>query len=91
MMQKNVFSKKEFTEPASKDFLLVELDFPKGDPDLKERNMPHAKKYEIEGFPTVILFDESGNEFDRFFASQFPSVDEFLAHLTAALKKKGLE
>ena len=90
-MRKNVFSKKEFVEAASKDFILVELDFPKGDPELKEKNQPYAKEYKIEGFPTVILFDSEGKEFNRFFASQYPDTEKFLAHLKGALEKKDLD
>lgn len=90
-MRKNVFSKKEFIDAASKNFILVELDFPNGDKELKEKNEPYAKKYEIEGFPTVILFNPDGKEFDRFFASQYPKTDEFLKHLDEALAKKELD
>jgi len=90
-MRKNVFTKKEFVEGASKNFILVELDFPKGDKKLKEKNQPFAEKYKIEGFPTVILFDSDGKEFTRFFASQYPSTGEFLKHLDAALEKKDLD
>jgi len=89
-MRKNVFSKKAFVKEASKDFILVELDFPNGDKALKKKNQPYAEKYKIEGFPTVILFDAEGKEFDRFFASQYPKVDEFLDHLDKALEKKDL-
>lgn len=87
-MRKNVFSKKEFVEKASKDYVLVELDFPNGDPDLKKKNEPYAQKYKIEGYPTVILMDPEGKEFTRFFASQFPKTDDFLKHLKESLKKK---
>lgn len=90
-MRKNVFSKKEFVDAASKRFILVELDFPKGDKALKEKNQPLAEKYRIEGFPTVILFTPEGKEFTRFFASQFPKTDEFLKHLDKALDKKDLD
>lgn len=90
-MRKNVFSKKEFVEAASKQYILVELDFPKNDKDLKEKNQPLAEKYKIEGFPTVILFTPEGKEFTRFFASQFPKVDDFLKHLKEALEKKDLD
>ena len=85
-MRKNVFSKKAFTTAASKDFILVELDFPQKDKALKEKNGPYADKYKIEGFPTVILFDSKGKEYDRFFASAHPSVDKFLAHLKKVKK-----
>jgi thiol:disulfide interchange protein len=91
MMSKKVFSKQEFVTAASKDFVLVHLDFPKGDKALAEKNKPYAEKYEIEGYPTVILLDGKGKEFDRFFASQYPEIDLFLAHLKAALEKKDLD
>ena len=90
-MRKNVFSKKEFVDAASKKFILVELDFPKGDKEVAEKNQPHSDKYKIEGFPTVILFDSKGKEFTRFFASEFPSSKEFLKHLDASLEKKDLD
>jgi thiol:disulfide interchange protein len=91
MMKKNVFSKEEFFKEASKGFVLVHLDFPKADKELAEKNQPHFDKYEIEGFPTVILLDGEGKEFDRFFASQYPEVAPFLAHLKEALEKKDLD
>ncbi len=91
MMSKKVFSKEEFVTAASKDFVLVHLDFPKGDPELKKKNQPYADKYKIEGFPTVILLDKEGKEFTRFFASQYPEIDKFLAHLKDSLEKKDLD
>jgi thioredoxin-related protein len=90
-MRKNVFSKKEFVTAASKKFILVELDFPKGDKELSEKNQPLAEKFQIEGFPTVILLDSEGKEFTRFFASQFPKVEDFLKHLDEALERKELD
>ncbi len=87
-MRKNVFSKKEFVDAASKKFVLVELDYPNGDAAVKEKNAPFAEKYKIEGFPTVILFTAEGKEFTRFFASEFPKTDLFLKHIDEALAKK---
>jgi thioredoxin-related protein len=90
-MRKNVFSKKEFVDAASKKFVLVELDFPKGDKAVSEKNQPFAEKYKIEGFPTVILFNSEGKEFTRFFASGHPKIDDFLKHLDQSLAKKELD
>lgn len=90
-MRKNVFTKKEFTDAASKKYILVELDFPHGEKEVAEKNQPYAEKYKIEGFPTVILFDADGKEFTRFFASQYPKTDLFLEHLDKALEKKELD
>jgi len=91
MMRKDVFSKKEFVEKASKKFILVEIDFPKADPELKKKHEPLAERYKVEGFPTVVLLDSSGKEFTRFFASQFPKIEDFLKHLDASLEKKELD
>ena len=90
-MRKNVFSKADFVSKASKKFVLVELDFPNGEPAVKEKNNPYAEKYKIEGFPTVILFSPEGKEFHRFFASEFPKTPDFLAHLDESLVKKDLD
>lgn len=90
-MRKNVFSKKEFVSAASKKFILVELDFPNGDPAVKEKNAPYAEKYKIEGFPTVILFTSEGKEFSRFFASEYPITEDFLKHLDEEHAKKNLD
>lgn len=90
-MRKNVFTKSEFVDAASKKFILVELDFPNGDAAVKEKNEPYAKKYKIEGFPTVILFTPEGKEFSRFYASEYPKIDVFLKHLDEALAKKDLD
>jgi thioredoxin-related protein len=90
-MRKNVFTKKEFVTGASKKFILVELDYPKGDKALSEKNQPLAEKYKIEGFPTVVLLDSSGKEFTRFFASEHPTVEAFLKHLDESLEKKDLD
>ena len=91
MMSKKVFSKEEFLKEASEKFVLVHLDFPNGDPELKKKNEPYAEKYEIEGFPTVVLLDSEGKEFTRFFASQYPDIDLFLSHLETSLENKDLD
>lgn len=91
MMRKNVFSKKEFVESASKNFVLVELDFPNKDKELKKKNQPYAEKYKIEGYPTVILMDADGKEFNRFYASEFPKIEDFLAHLQKQLNRRDLD
>lgn len=89
-MRKNVFSKPEFVKAAAAKFVLVELDYPKANKELAEKNQPLAEKHKIEGFPTVLLLDAEGKEFDRFFASKYPSTEAFLKHLDEALEKKDL-
>jgi thioredoxin-related protein len=90
-MRKNVFSKKEFVNAASKNFVLVEIDLPQKDKETAEKNEPLAEKYKVEGFPTVILLTSEGKEFSRFFASGFPKVDLFLKKITEARDRKDLD
>jgi thioredoxin-related protein len=90
-MRKNVFSKKEFIDAASKHFVLVELDFPRGDKETAEKNQPHAEKYQVDAFPTVIIFDSAGKEVSRFIASAHPSIDEFVAHLDKVRERSELD
>lgn len=89
MMRKNVFSKEEFVEKASKDYVLVEIDLPRADKALAARNQIVAEKYKIDGFPTVVLLNSEGKEFDRFYASEYPDVDKFLTHISKSLSDKG--
>ena len=63
MLDKEVFSKPEFKEYASKNLVLLELDFPrmkKMPPEVIAQNEKLAVKYGIQGFPTVVVFDSSG-------------------------------
>lgn len=90
-MRKNVFTKKEFIEAASKKFVLVELDFPNSNPEETAKNQPFAEKYKVEGFPTVILFTAEGKETTRFYASEYPTTEAFLKHLKDSEEKKNLD
>jgi thiol:disulfide interchange protein len=91
MMGKEVFSKEEFLKAASKNYVLVHLDFPKKDKELTEKNQPYLEKYKVSGFPTVVLLDSEGVEFSRFTASKYPKVELFLEQLATALENKDLD
>jgi thioredoxin-related protein len=63
MLDKEVFSKPEFKEYATKNLVLLELDFPRKKqmpPETTAQNEKLAMKYGIQGFPTVVVFDSSG-------------------------------
>ena len=67
-LHKNVLDTTEFKEFAAKNYVLVELDFPRQkaqSDELKKANRALAEKYEIEGYPTVIVLDGSGKEVSR--------------------------
>jgi len=59
----NVLTTKEFEDYANKNFVLVELDFPRTKEQpaaLKKANADLAKKYNLEGYPTSIVLDADG-------------------------------
>ncbi|MCB1099778.1 MAG: thioredoxin family protein, partial [Verrucomicrobiae bacterium] len=61
-----VMTKSEFTEPARKGFVLVELDFPKHKPqtdELKSQNELLRRKFAIKGYPTLLLADFEGRAY----------------------------
>jgi thioredoxin-related protein len=64
-LHKNVLSSPEFLSYAKDNLVLVEIDFPRTKPQndaLKKANKELAKKHDIDGYPTVIVFDSNGKE-----------------------------
>ena len=65
-LDKEVFSKPEFVEAASKEYVLVLIDSPSDESILsekaKEQNPKLVKKYGIEGFPSVLIMDAEGTK-----------------------------
>jgi len=69
-LHKEVFEFESFLAGAEKSFVLVALDFPNGDDAKKrvpnpQRNDELMKKYEIQGYPTVLLMTPDGDVFAR--------------------------
>jgi protein disulfide-isomerase len=63
MLDREVFSKPEFKEYASKNLVLLELDFPRMKQmpaETKEQNRRLALQYQIQAFPTVVVLDGNG-------------------------------
>ena len=64
-LDREVFSKPEFKEYASKNLVLVELDFPRKkalSDSLKKQNEELASKYDVQGFPTIIVLNGEGKK-----------------------------
>ena len=58
-----VFSQQEFKDYAAKKLVLVEVDFPHGfklPEATQKQNEALGKKYQIQGYPTVIVTSPSG-------------------------------
>lgn len=64
-LNREVFSKPEFKDYATKNLVLLEVDFPRGKvlPDsVKRQNQELANEYQIQGFPTVVVLDGEGRK-----------------------------
>jgi len=67
-LHKEVFNEPAFKSGVEKNFILVELDYPrtKEQPaNIKDRNTQLAKDFKIEGYPTVYLTDASGTPYAK--------------------------
>jgi len=83
-LHKNVFTSPEFNEFASKNLVLVEVDFPRKKEQteqLKKTNRELAKKHEIDGYPTVIVFDSNGKQLDKKVGYGGTSAKDYVAQL----------
>jgi thioredoxin-related protein len=69
LLDREVFSKPKFKEYASKNLVLVELDFPKTKPvsdATRKQNLRLAQRYQIQGFPTIIVLNGDGEVVGEF-------------------------
>ena len=87
-LNKEVFSKPEFAEYAKKNLVLVEVDFPrrkKLSPAQTKANEALSEKYDIEGFPTIVLLGADGKLLGK--TSYAPNPTAFIAELEKLRKK----
>jgi len=64
-LNKEVFSKPEFSEYAKKNLVLVEVDFPRKkelSQDQKKANQALQEKYKIQGYPTIVVLNSEGKK-----------------------------
>lgn len=62
-LSNEVFSKEEFKDYADENLILVRLDFPKDIEQSAETKMYNgqlAQRYNVQGFPTILLFNSQG-------------------------------
>lgn len=91
-LKKEVFDQKAFAA-VTKDFVLVELDYPqkkKQDPAVQAKNKAIAEKFAIEGFPTVLLLTAEGEPFAQT-GYEEGGPETYLAHLAELLKANTAE
>ena len=91
-LHNEVFDHEQFLVAAQKDYVLVALDYPNSEeakakvPNPK-RNEELSKKYQISGFPTVLLMTAEGDVFGRT-GYQAGGPEAYVEHM-AALRKSG--
>ena len=83
-LDKDIFSQPKFKDFAHDNLVLVELDFPrrKSQPtEERKQNMELAQKYEVLGFPTIVVLNGNGQKLWEF-NGYFPGGPEaFIAQL----------
>ena len=85
-----VFSQDIFKKYAAENLVLLKLDFPRKivqTPEMKAANETLAKKFGIEGFPTILLLDYTGKKLART-GYQAGGAQEYVDHIKALLTQE---
>lgn len=89
-LDREVFSKPAFKDYAATNLVLLLVDFPrrKSVPDkLSKQNTMLAERYDVQGFPTVLLLDSEGKELART-GYQPGGAERYVEYLKSALQGK---
>lgn len=88
-LRDEVFLQKEFIDYAKANLVLVTLDFPRKitqSEELKAQNLSLQNKYQIQGYPTILLVDKDGKELART-GYREGGAHEYVTHLKGLLTK----
>jgi thioredoxin-related protein len=83
-LDKEILSKPQFKDYASKNLVLLEIDFPRRKPQVdavKKQNEELAQQYQIEGFPTIVVLNGEGKKVWRYDGYFTNGPDAFIAEL----------
>jgi protein disulfide-isomerase len=90
MLDRAILSRPEFKEYANKNLVLVTLDFPRNrraqSVALQKQNQELAERYQVEGFPTLVVLNGEGKTVWRFEGYYAGGVAAFLAELDKVRK-----
>ena len=90
-LDSEVFAKPDFKTFAKDNLVPVTLDFPRGKKLPKQTADQNAKlkgKYNVSGFPTLVLLDAEGKELNRWGGYSATFFDDLKAKVTAAKSAK---
>jgi len=83
-LKKKVFSSPEFIQYAQKNLVLVDVDFPHhkdlGKSQTKQ-NEDLARKFSVEGFPTVVILDSNGKQLKKDTGYEGQTAKEYIDEL----------
>jgi protein disulfide-isomerase len=93
-LDRAILSKPEFKDYANKNLVLLEIDFPRRNGprwnaqsiELKKQNMELAEKYQVEGFPTLVVLDGEGKTLWKYEGYYAGGLAAFLAELDRVRK-----
>jgi thioredoxin-related protein len=85
-LKEEVFSQPAFIAQAPKQFVLVELDFPRSKP-VAAANQMLQREFMVQGFPTIVLADSKGRAYART-GYREGGAEKYLAHLAELRKSK---
>jgi thioredoxin-related protein len=87
---KKIAASPEFASYANANLVLVVVDFPNNSPqsdELKSANLALQKKYDVEGFPTLVLLNADGKEVGRQLGYEPGSPEDFITKLKGFSKQ----
>lgn len=85
-LTKNTLETSDFASYAKDNFIMLELDFPRGQREnINPENMRLLQKFSVQGFPTVILMDADENKLGQTGYRPF-TPEEYIEHITSILK-----
>ena len=88
-LDRAILSQPQFKDYASKNLILMEVDFPRRKEqsiDIKNQNAQLAKQYQIEGFPTLVVLNGEGQTVWRYDGLYTGGIAAFLAELNKLRK-----
>ena len=83
-LDRAILSQPQFKDYATKNLVLVEIDFPRRKPqsiETRKQNQELAQRYQIEGFPTLVVLNGDGKTVWRYDGLYTNGVAAFLAEL----------
>lgn len=88
-LDKAILSQPQFKDYATKNMVLVEIDFPrrKEQPvELRKQNQQLAERYQVEGFPTLVVLNGDGKTVWRYDGYYDGGIAALLAELDKVRK-----